>query len=98
MKKSLESPNFKNEDKVAKWLEKTDFSEYLEPSDFKKISFPNLKPSKRLISLRIEESLIEKAKEKAAKLHIPYQTLINLYLRECAHKHRKLSMAWSIGK
>lgn len=82
MKKPLKWPNFKNEDKVAEWLEKTDFSEYLDPSDFKKINFPNLKPSKRLISLRIEESLIEKAKEKAAKLHIPYQTLMRQVLHQ----------------
>lgn len=82
MKKSLKWPNFKNENKVAEWLDKTDFSEYLDTSDFKKISFPNLKPSKRLISLRIEESLIEKAKEKAAKLHIPYQTLMRQVLHQ----------------
>lgn len=82
MKKYLKWPDFKNEDRVAEWLEKTDFSEYLKPSDFKKISFPNLKPSKRLISLRIEESLIEKAKEKAAKLHIPYQTLMRQVLHQ----------------
>lgn len=82
MKKSLRWPSFKNEDKVAEWLEKTDFSKYLKPSDFRKISFPNLKPSKRLISLRIEESLIEKAKEKAAKLHIPYQTLMRQVLHQ----------------
>lgn len=82
MKKSLKWPSFKNEDKVAEWLEKTDFSEYLDPSDFKKISFPNLKPSKRLISLRIDESLIEKAKKKAAKLHIPYQTLMRQVLHQ----------------
>lgn len=82
MKKPLKWPNFKNEDKVAEWLEKTDFSEYLDPSDFKKISFPNLKPSKRLISIRVEDSLIEKAKEKAAKLHIPYQTLMRQVLHQ----------------
>ena len=82
MKKSLKWPNFKDEKKVSEWLGKTDFSDYLEPSDFKKISFPNLKPSKRLISLRIEESLIEKAKEKAAKLHIPYQTLMRQVLHQ----------------
>ncbi len=82
MKKSLKWPSFKNEDKVARWLEKTDFSEYLDASDFKKISFPNLKPSKRLISIRVEDSLIEKAKEKAAKLHIPYQTLMRQVLHQ----------------
>ena len=82
MKKSLKWPNFKNEDEVREWMDKTDFSKYLEPSDFKKVSFPNLKPTKRLISLRVEESLVAKAKQKAEKLHIPYQTL----MRQILHK------------
>lgn len=80
MKKPLKLPDFKNEDEVEKFMENTDFSEYLEPSDLKKISFPNLKLSKRLISLRVEETLVEKAKQKAAKLHIPYQTLMRQIL------------------
>lgn len=75
-------PDFKNEKEVEKFIENTDFSEYLEPSDLKKISFPNLKPSKRLISLRVEDSLVEKAKKKAAKLHIPYQTLMRQVLHQ----------------
>ncbi len=82
MKKPLKLPDFKNEEEVQKFMESTDFSEYLEPSDLKKISFPNLKPSKRLISLRVEESLVQKAKQKAEKLHIPYQTL----MRQILHK------------
>ena len=82
MKKPLKLPDFKNEEEVQKFMETTDFSKYLEPSDLKKISFPNLKPSKRLISLRVEESLVQKAKQKAEKLHIPYQTL----MRQILHK------------
>lgn len=82
MKKPLKMPDFKNEKEVEKFIENTDFSEYLEPSDLKKISFPNLKPSKRLISLRVEDSLVEKAKKKAAKLHIPYQTLMRQVLHQ----------------
>jgi predicted DNA binding CopG/RHH family protein len=82
MKKPLKFPNFKDEDKVADWLDKTDFSEHLESSDLKKIRLPNLKPTKRLISLRVEESLVEKAKQKAVRLHIPYQTL----MRQILHK------------
>lgn len=82
MKKPLKLPDFKNEAEVEKFMENTDFSEYLEPSDLKKISFPNLKPTKRLISLRVEESLVEKAKQKAEKLHIPYQTLMRQLLHE----------------
>jgi predicted DNA binding CopG/RHH family protein len=82
MKKKLKWPNFKNEDKVKNWVNKTDFSEYLHQSDLKSVSFPNLKPSKKLVSLRLEESLVEKAKQKAAKLHIPYQTLLRKILHD----------------
>ncbi len=82
MKKPLKWPDFKKEEEVAAWLDKTDFSAYLESSDFKKVSFPTLRPTKRLISLRLEESLVEKAKQKAAKLHIPYQTLLRQILHE----------------
>ena len=82
MKKQLKIPKFKNEDAERDFWDKIDLSEYLEPSDFKRVSFPNLKPIKRLISLRIEESLVEKAKKKATKLHIPYQTLMRQILHE----------------
>lgn len=82
MKKQLNLPKFKNEDEEREFWSKIDLSEYLEPSDFKRVHFPNLKPSKRLLSLRVEESLVEKAKQKAAKLHIPYQTL----MRQILHK------------
>lgn len=59
MKRPLNLPNFKNEEEVEKFMENTDFSKYLEPSDLKKISFPNLKLSKRLISLRVEQALFD---------------------------------------
>lgn len=80
MKKPLKLPKFKNEDEERNFWDKIDLSEYFEPSDFKKVNSPNLKPSKRLISIRVEESLVEKAKQKAAKLHIPYQTLMRQIL------------------
>ncbi len=82
MKKPLNLPDFKNEDEERDFWDKIDLSDYFEPSDFKKVSFPNLKPTKRPISLRVEESLVEKAKQKAAKLHIPYQTLMRQILHE----------------
>ena len=82
MKKQLVLPDFKNEDEERDFWDRIDLSEYFEPSDFKRVSFPNLKPTKRLLSIRIEESLVKKAKEKAAKLHIPYQTLLRQILHE----------------
>ena len=49
---------------------------------------------KRSITIRLDEPTIEYFKDLAADSGIPYQTLINLYLRDCAVTGRKLSMSW----
>ena len=49
MKKPLILPEFNNEDEERDFWDKIDISEYFEPSDFKQVVFPNLKPTKRLI-------------------------------------------------
>lgn len=83
MKKKLKLPKFKNEAEEAEFWAKLDLSEYFEPSDFKKgITFPNLKRSKKLISIRLPEELITEVKKKAEELDIPYQSLIRQYVRQ----------------
>lgn len=82
MKKQLTIPKFKNEDEEADFWAKIDLSEYLEPSDFKRVSFPNLKPTTRSISIRIPEYLISRVKEKANAINIPYQSLIKQYIQK----------------
>lgn len=82
MKKKLVVPKFKNESEEATFWTNLDLSEYFEPSDFKRgIMFPNLKRTKRLISIRLPEELISKVKEKASKLDVPYQSLIRQYIQ-----------------
>lgn len=49
---------------------------------------------KRSVTIRLDEATVAHFKRLAADLEIPYQTLINLYLRECAGTGRKLSMEW----
>ena len=49
---------------------------------------------KKQITIRLDEPTIAYFKGVAEASGIPYQTLINLYLRDCAHKGRKLSMEW----
>ena len=44
-KKELKIPKFKNEDEEREFWAKVDLSEYFEPSDFERVSFPNLKPT-----------------------------------------------------
>lgn len=80
MKKPLKLPRFKNEDEERDFWAKLDLSEYYEPSDFDRVSFPNLKPTTRPISIRIPEYLINRVKEKANALNIPYQSLIKQYI------------------
>ncbi len=55
---------------------------------------PYAKRLKKQITIRLDEPTIGYFKDLAEELGIPYQTLINLYLRDCASKKRKLSMNW----
>ena len=82
MKKELKIPKFKNEDEERDFWSKIDLSEYFEPKDFTKVSFPNLKPTSRSISIRIPEYLLNRVKEKANELNIPYQSLIKEYIQK----------------
>lgn len=83
MKKKLIVPKFKSEAEEAEFWTNLNLMEYFEPADFKKgVIFPNLKRSKRLISIRLPEELISKVKEKADKLDVPYQSLIRRYVQQ----------------
>lgn len=49
---------------------------------------------KRQITIRLDEECIEYFKSISEEVGIPYQSLINLYLRDCAASHRKLKLEW----
>lgn len=49
---------------------------------------------KRSVTIRLDDTTIEYFKQLAAEEGIPYQTLINLYLRDCAAKAMRLTMTW----
>ncbi len=49
---------------------------------------------KRQVTIRLDEQTIKYFKKLAEELGVPYQTLINLYLRECAANRKRLSLAW----
>lgn len=53
---------------------------------------PYAKRLKKQITIRIEEPTIEYFKGLAEEMDLPYQTLINLYLRDCAQSGRKLNL------
>lgn len=82
MKKKLNIPKFKNEDDERDFWSNINLSEYFDSSDFESVSFPNLKPTTRSISIRIPEYLLNRVKEKANELNIPYQSLIKEYIKK----------------
>lgn len=56
---------------------------------------PYLQKQKKQITIRIDEDTIVFFKNLAEEKGIPYQSLINLYLRDCAESQRDLSLKWS---
>ncbi len=49
---------------------------------------------KKSVTIRLDEASIAYFKGMAEDTGIPYQSLINLYLRDCAATQKKLSLAW----
>ena len=49
---------------------------------------------KKQITIRLDEDTVEYFKALSDEKGIPYQTLVNLYLRDCAESGRKLDMKW----
>jgi uncharacterized protein (DUF4415 family) len=55
---------------------------------------PYTKQLKQPVTMRLDRDTVAYFKTMAEETGIPYQTLINLYLRDCAVHHRKLRMKW----
>ena len=49
---------------------------------------------KRQVTIRIGEDVIDYFKQLSAEAGIPYQTLINLYLRDCMDNQRRPDLNW----
>ncbi|MCK4624825.1 MAG: BrnA antitoxin family protein [Phycisphaerae bacterium] len=56
---------------------------------------PYAKLLKKQITIRLEEDVIAYFKKLAGETGIPYQNLINLYLKDCANSGRKLTFKWA---
>lgn len=66
--------------------------------DFSKsVKNPYLRKAKKQLTLRLDEDTINYFRSLSEESGIPYQSLINLYLRECAAENKKLNMKWSAG-
>ena len=56
---------------------------------------PYAKRLKRSVTIRLDEATIGYFKALAEQTEIPYQTLINLYLRDCAAHQKKVALRWT---
>ena len=56
---------------------------------------PYIKYLKQPVTIRLDKDIVSYFKGMGAETGIPYQNLINLYLRDCAENHRKLKIKWA---
>ena len=49
---------------------------------------------KKQITIRLDEESVNYFKKISEEVGMPYQSLINLYLRDCAATQRKLNLSW----
>ena len=59
---------------------------------------PYAKALKKQITINIVSSTIDYFKAQSEAVGIPYQTLINLYLKDCVNNNRRLTMTWQETK
>ena len=59
---------------------------------------PYAKALKKQITINIDSSTIDYFKAQSEAVGIPYQTLINLYLKDCVNNNRRLTMTWQETK
>jgi predicted DNA binding CopG/RHH family protein len=56
---------------------------------------PYIKQLKQPVTMRLDKSTVTYFKALASELGMPYQSLINLYLRDCVLNHKKLQINWA---
>ncbi|MCB2262922.1 MAG: BrnA antitoxin family protein [Candidatus Thiosymbion ectosymbiont of Robbea hypermnestra] len=56
---------------------------------------PYIKYLKQPVTIRLDCESVDYFKSMSEETGVPYQILINLYLRDCAVRHRKLEMKWA---
>ena len=56
---------------------------------------PFIKYLKQPVTMRLDRDTVAYFKSMSSEIGVPYKSLINLYLRDCAVNHRKLHMKWN---
>ena len=55
---------------------------------------PYARKLKKPVTIRLDESTVRYFKKLAEELELPYQSLINLYLRDCLASNRRVQIKW----
>jgi predicted DNA binding CopG/RHH family protein len=55
---------------------------------------PYVAKLRKSVTMRLSEDVIDYFKQIADEKGVPYQSLINLYLRDCVSSHRKIDISW----
>jgi predicted DNA binding CopG/RHH family protein len=77
-------PKFASEAEERRFWESHDSTEYVDWTSARPVTFPNLRPSTKTISLRLPEDVLDAIRNHARKLDVPYQSLMKLWLAEKA--------------
>jgi predicted DNA binding CopG/RHH family protein len=80
MKKGV--PNFKSQDEERDYWASHDSTEHVDWSAARRVLLPNLKPSLKIISVRLPQSMIDELKVLANRRDVPYQSLMKMFLAE----------------
>jgi uncharacterized protein (DUF4415 family) len=56
---------------------------------------PYVRKAKRSVTIRLDADTVDYFKAMASTTGVPYQNLINLYLRECAAERKRLRLGWA---
>ena len=59
------------------------------------IKNPYIKKLKKSVTIRLDDEVVFYFKSLANEKGMPYQSLINLYLKDCVSNNREPSMSWS---
>ncbi len=64
-------------------------------STMKSRNNPYASQLKKPVTIRLGEDVIDYFKDMADESGVPYQSLINLYLRDCVSQQRKIDIQWN---
>lgn len=81
-------PKFKNEDEERKFWATHELSDVFDVKKGVNVTFPNLKPSTRTMTIRVPQALIDDLKMIANKKDVPYQSMVKMFLDEKVREER----------